>query len=269
MAAAATASAPPAAAALRVERGLAYQGKGKPTLDVYRPARSGGRLPGVMVVHGGTWRHGDGGKMRRFARRIARAGFVVFDVGYTYATKARGAFPRQPDDLRRALRWIRARAARFKVDAQRIGAFGSSSGAHLVALIATKGRGSLDAGARVRAAVTWSAPFDFTRLRRHKLSGAIRHFLGCATRRCTKRLRAASPLRYVTADDPAMLVVNSRDELMPLGQPRRMVNRLNAAGVEAKLALVPGSRHGAKYADRQLDPTIAYLREQLAGAEAP
>ena len=256
-------------AGVTIERGIAYQGKAGPTLRVYRPDGIDGPAPAVIVVHGGTWQHGDEGKMHRFAKRIARAGFVVFKVGYTYATRRKGAWPRQLDDVKRGVRWVRRNAGRYGVDTSRIGAFGSSSGAHIVALLATKSRGgSLERGARVRAAVTWSAFFDLPRMRGHRFFNAIRTFLGCRERRCGRKLRRASPIRHVSADDPAMLIVNARAELAPLSQPRRMARKLRAKGVEARLELVRGRKHGARNADQALGPTIAYLRTQLGTASA-
>lgn len=249
---------------LTVEYRVPYQGKGEPTLNIYRPENMRGPAPAVVAVHGGTWRHGDGGKMHRFAQEIARSGFVVFKVRYTYATKKRGAWPRQLDDVQEAVRWIRANAERLEVDRRRIGAFGSSSGAHIVGLLATKARGGLERGARVRAAVTWSAGFDFLRLRRHPISGPIHFFLGCKKSKCGRKLRKASPIRHVSRDDPPMLIMNARDELMPLAQPRRMASKLRSKGVDARLTFVSGNRHAAKNARKQLPITIDYLREQLA-----
>lgn len=248
---------------ITVERKVSYQGEGEPTLNIYRPRNLTGPAPAVVTVHGGTWRHGDGGKMHRFSKEIARHGFVVFKVRYTYATKRRGAFPRQLEDVKNAVRWIRANAERLDVDERRIGAFGSSSGAHIVALLATKARGSLESGARVSTAVTWSAGFDFTQLRRHPISRAIHFFLGCKKRECDRKLRNASPLRHVSSDDTPMLMMNARDELMPLSQPRQMAARLRAAGVDARLKFVSGRKHAAKNAAKQLPITIDYLREQL------
>ena len=256
-------------AAVAVERGIAYQGGGGPTLRVYRPTEAEGPVPAVIAVHGGTWQHGDEGKMHEFAKRIAReTGFVVFKVGYTYASRKQGAWPRQLKDVKDGVRWVRRNADRYGVDKRRLAAFGSSSGAHIVALLATKNRGgSLERGPRVRAAVTWSAFFDLPLMRGHEFFNAIRTFLGCrdgrSFRPCGRRLRRASPIRHVSRDDPAMLIVNARRELAPLSQPRRMARKLRSRGVEARLEIVRGRKHGARNADQALGPTIDYLTEVL------
>ena len=249
-------------AAIRVERGIAYQGTDKPKLTVYRPRGLAGRAPAVMAVHGGTWTHGDGGKMHGFAKAIARHGFVVFKVGYTYATRKRAGFPRQRIELRRAIRWMRAHARRFRIDPSRIGALGSSSGAHLVALTAMYGRAPLTRGARVKAAVVWSAPLNLTRLRKGWLARAIRKFVGCQ-RWCKRTLRRASPIHHVSRGDPALLMFNGDRELLPLSQPRSMATKLRAARVPHRVSIIGSHRHGAKNADVLLAPSIGYLREQL------
>jgi acetyl esterase/lipase len=252
-------------AGVAVERGIHYQGKDGPRLRVYRPADARRPAPAVIAVHGGTWQHGDKGRMHEFAKQIAReTGFVVVKVGYTYASRKRGAWPRQLNDVKDGVRWVRRHAGEYGIDKRRIAAFGSSSGAHIVALLATASRGgSLDRGARVRAAVTWSAFFDLPRMRGHHFFNAIRTFLGCRERPCGRRLRKASPIRHVTRDDPPMLVVNARRELAPLSQPRRMMRKLRSRGIEARLRIVHGRKHGARNASQALGPTVDYLAEVL------
>jgi acetyl esterase/lipase len=145
---------------IRVWQDLRYAGTSRAKLDVYRPAQRVGRLPGVLVVHGGAWRDGDKARMGAVSRRIARSGLIAFSVNYSLARGSRPGFPAQPRQLRQAVRWIRRSSDRFELDPRRIGAMGSSAGGHLVSLLGTDGRGSLRTGARVRAVATWSAPLD-------------------------------------------------------------------------------------------------------------
>lgn len=260
-------AAPSAAAgpqAGEVRREVRYGASGQMLLDIHRPPGHTGPRPAVLMVHGGAWRAGDKRRMESLSRAIARAGFVAVGVNYTLATRRRAGFPLQVRQLRAAVRWVRRHAPRVGVERRRIGAFGISAGGHLAALLALDARGPLGVGDRLRAVVTWSAPLDLGSLRDHALAPAVDTFLGCVARPCARRrIAAASPHAHATGDDPAMLLVSSRRELVPIGQARGMAAALASAGVPHRLQVLPGSEHGRVYADRAIAPTIAFLRRQL------
>jgi acetyl esterase len=249
---------------LLVDRNLRYGGSERAVLDVYR---AGGRdrtgVAGVLVVHGGGWRFGDKRRMAGIARALARAGFVAFNVNYSLATPSRPGFPTQLKELGAALRWIGRHAPRYGVDPRRLAALGSSAGAHLAALLGTSGTGFSRNVPRLRAVVSWSAPFDLASLDQQALAPAVESFLGCGVGACAQRRGAASPLTHVTAGDPAMLIVASEAELVPVVQAHRMAARLRAVGVPHRLWVRSGTAHGIDYADVALAPSAAFLRRRL------
>lgn len=245
----------------RLDSDVRYLGPGGPTLDVHRPIVSAGRAPAVLVVHGGAWNGGDKLALTNASRSLAAAGFVAVNVNYTLATPGRPGYPRQVDELRAAVRWVRRRARSLGVDPRRIGALGSSAGAHLISLLATTGRGPLTRGSRLGAVVAWSPPTDLARLRQRYLRVRIAGFLGC--RLCARRSAAASPLTHVTPDDPPMMIVNSRRELIPTSQARRMAGRLRAAGVPSRLWVLPGTLHAPRYSPTTLGPAVRFLSRRL------
>jgi acetyl esterase len=235
-----------------------------PTLDIYRRVGDSVPRPAVLVVHGGGWSGGGKGRAAPVARALARAGIVAVNLGYTLAAPGFAGYPRQPAELRAAVRWIRRNASRLGVDPRRIGAFGSSAGGHLAALLATRGRGPLETGARVAAVATWSAPLDLAPLATHRLLGpAATKLLGCALASCPDRWRDASPLTHVTPDDPPFLLFNSAREMVPASQAERMSARLAAAAVPHEPRLLAGHAHAREYAERALAPTVAFLRREL------
>ena len=252
----------PVRSAIAVERGLAYGAGAWTALDVYRRADAGLR-PAVIVLHGGGWRGGTRGHTAPLSEALARAGFVAVNVDYTLSTLWRPGFPRQLREVRSAVRFVRRNAARLGVDPRRIGAIGSSAGAHLSALLGTVGRGSLGVGARVRAAVLWSAPLDLLALDRHPLHGIVDQLVGCVPRACAGRRLDASPTHHVSPDDAPMLIVNSERELVPASQARRMAARMTRAGVRNRLWLLPGGGHARDYEHVMLGPSIAFLRRNL------
>ncbi|NLT05332.1 MAG: alpha/beta hydrolase [Solirubrobacterales bacterium] len=256
------ATVPPATgAALRerppaVLRDVPYLGGRGPLLDVHRPAGAGGRRAAVIVVHGGAWSAGDKAAIGHVARAVAAAGMVAINVNYTLVAPGRPGYPRQTAELAAAVAWVRANAHRIGVDPDRIGALGSSAGGHLLALLATSRR------SRLGALVTWSAPFDLgTQRLRRRLRAKIAGYLGCSP--CPRRAAAASPLTHAGAGDPPLLIVNSRRELIPADQARRMAARLRLAGAPRQLLLVPGRLHAPHYSPAVLDTSLEFLARRL------
>jgi len=231
----------------------------------------------VILVHGGAWKHGDKTDMAPLARRLARDGYVAVAVNYRLTSVAR--WPAQRVDVLRALRAVRHRAAALGVDTARIGMLGSSAGGHLALDAGTLG----DGRRRVRAVVAWSPPVDLAALVRAGAPGCRRgcttpalagtthrDLLGCAPRACPARYADASPVTHVSPDDAPTLVVNSRDELIPLAQLRALDRALTRAGVRHRTLVLPGHAHALRYAHRAWRTSEAWLRRFLGpGVASP
>ena len=252
----------PLPAGVEVLRDRPYAQPDGPRLDAYVHRGAGAPRPALVVVHGGSWMSGDKENMERVAAAAADRGLAVFNVNYTLAAPGHPGFPVQHRELARAVRWIRWHADRLNVDPARIGVLGTSAGGHLAALLATHAHGRLDAGSRVAAAVTWSAPTALDGLRGWTAL-AVRNFVGCLARDCDERTVAASPVTHVTSDDPPMLILNSRREVVPVGQARALARELGRAGVRHRLRLLPGDLHGRQYAGRVLDASLRFLVRRL------
>ena len=258
----------------RIERNVPYRqvGGATLTLDAYLPAPAISRRAAIIFVHGGGWRAGDKSAFAPgepvfapTALRFARLGFAVFSIDYRLAPAA--PFSAAASDVSFAVRWVRGHAANFDIVPRRIGIFGVSAGGNLAALVATEGRGSLDRGARVRAAVSWSGPMDLA-LFDTELGGPARHpfvesYLACRPTRCPSRYTSASPVNHVDRSDPPMLIANSRHEIVPLGQAEEMARRLTNAHVPHELVVVSGSRHAADYEAEVWGATVRFLLHYL------
>lgn len=229
--------------------------------DVYRPRWTARSSAALVVVHGGGWRSGNKESWRDLSMQLAAAGFLVVAIDYREATATYPGFPNQVEELEQAVTWLRGNARAWHVDPARVGALGSSSGANLVAMLAFDGAGPLTSGARIKAAVTWSAPLDLTV--QPWLSGPADFYVGCHTA-CTAKLVAASPMNYVSKGDTPIAMFNSADEAVPLAQVRQTAERLGADRVPYQLTVYPGSAHGTSYAQRAMPATIAFLTSQLS-----
>lgn len=253
-----------ATAEVQVRRDVEYgTANGKPLLlDAYVPSGGGRARPAIVMIHGGGWRVGDKGSWAPEAGRLAERGWVAFSVNYRLDEPS--PFPAEVDDVQAAVHWVRSHAGEYGVDPARIGALGESAGGHLAAMLATLGSGALDDGARVRVGAAWSPPVDLTALARSRGDEWANRLMGCTLATCPDRLAEASPITHVDASDAPLYLVNSTDELVPLSQSEAMAERLERAGVDHRLDVLPGNRHALDFREDAWAPTLAFLEEHLA-----
>ena len=106
-------------------------------LDLYLPPNAEPPLPLLVFIHGGAWMAGD--KRNDYAAGVVPLfvgeGYAVASINYRLSTEA--VFPAQLLDVKAAIRWLRANAAAYGIDPDRIAAAGESAGAHLAALLGT------------------------------------------------------------------------------------------------------------------------------------
>jgi acetyl esterase/lipase len=260
-------------------------------VDIYMPAKRGGAKPLVLYIHGGGWvgghtRHaGAMGDFPAALAKLAGEGFVVASLEYRLADEAR--FPAALQDARAALRYLKGNAGRFGIDPARSGVWGGSAGGHLSALAALScGVSGLDpAGTKadpgsecVQAAVIWYGVFDFAALAAGRPGGtdpAGGRLLGCQV--CTAENYApASPVTYIDAKDPPMLLIHGEgDRTVPVAQSRIAEARLRAAAVPVESIYIPGVDHsfiGATAAEtrtatlRAVNATFDFFHAKLDGA---
>lgn len=249
-------------------------------MDVLRPdVPPHPERPAVIWVHGGGWR---GGVRNPHPNgMLARCGFVTASISYRLSQDA--VFPAQIHDVKAAIRFLRANAARWGIDPERIGIWGHSAGGHLAALAAVSGGmpalegdgGSPDESSLVQAAVPMSPPTDFL-VDWYEGSGFPPHEEGMsavidlmggldlADPDLAERARLASPTLLATADAPPMLVVHGTlDDLVPVSQARNLVTRLLELGVDASLLEFPEIDHSQESLLGPEDGTISPVRRAV------
>ncbi|TAM33183.1 MAG: alpha/beta hydrolase [Nevskiaceae bacterium] len=247
-------------ATYRVLRDLSYTPRGWPqTLkaDVYLPDTPGLR-PALLLIHGGGWAQAEGRKsMAGIARGFAERGYVVVNLNYRVLPDWH--FPAPLEDLRIALKALRAQADEYRVDPERIGAFGYSAGGHLAALLGAVGESP---ETRLRAVVAGGAPAD---LRRYPEQPAVLNFLGGQLSLLPERVAAASPALNIDAGDPPVFLYHgARDELVPLADAQAYHRALLAAGVRSELYVVPGGDHARSATELgAMLAAVEFLRREL------
>jgi acetyl esterase/lipase len=245
-------------------------------LDIYSRGTAKNR-PAIVLLHGGQWVFGDKRQFEPEGRRIAAMGWVAISVNY----RLTGAlWPGEYDDVRQALRWLVASSESLGVDPHRIVMLGASSGAHLAALVATKGRGIAAPGVKIKAAALWSAPLDLTSRpgdspRAHLPRAIVERFIGCREADCPDKYRDASPVTHAGASSAPLYIANSTNEVIPAAPARSMAAALARYGIPYRLRLLPGTTHGLTadcsvqpcargYEELVWDETFAFLRTMLA-----
>ena len=242
-------------------------------LDVYQPAEPGAKLrPAIVLIHGGGWTSLDKSTMRTMGRFLARFGFVAFSVDYRLFQAQGNRWPAQLDDVQRAVRWIRANAAAYGVNPQRIGAFGHSAGAQLAALLGMEDtRDNSDStlaaySSRVQAVVDVSGPIDFTLDHDAEGSQFLSDFLGAEYAKHPEVWRDASPaFRVSKGDAPFLIVHGTDDQNVSIAQAQELFDKLQAAGVPASFVKVDeGHTFRTPEARRQLAvETLAFFDRYL------
>lgn len=227
----------------------------------------------IVVVHGGSWARGDKADIawRAVCQWLASAGYVAFSVDYRLAPKH--IFPAAFDDVSLAVRWLRepAQVDRFQIDPDRIGAFGGSAGANLVALLGTEGSGSLTTGSRVAAVAELSGPIDLTGLATTDDFVPVQlEYLGCPSEEDCPNAVAASPFYQIDPTDPPFFVGHSSAERIPLAQAEIFVAGLRAAGVSVDFVTVEGTLHSIAMLDADLKKRIVeFFDEHIGTPDAP
>lgn len=254
------------AGGIEVIRDVTYSDDGEDSgerhlADVYVPPGDG-PFPGVLMVHGGAWTHGDKAHMLRHARVVAGAGYTVASINYRLAPKHH--FPAQIDDCRTALRWLRANAKKYKIDPGRISGYGYSAGAHLVCLLGTASEGK---DARLQCVIAGGSPCDFRKIPENL--DWLSYWLGGTRAEKPEAYRLASPAAFVTADDPPTFFFHGeKDRLVPLTGPRAMSRQLQRVDVKSELMVLDGSGHiGAFLAKSPPHEAVKFLDVVLKGKE--
>jgi len=138
--AAAQAQTPPSTYAVSTQAKIEYAQHDGVTLtgDLYLP-KGLDKAPLVIAVHGGGWQAGAPITYRHWGTFLAKNGFAVFAVSYRLSKPGAKTFPGAVYDVKAAVQFARANAARLGIDPDRIGLMGDSAGGHLTALVALAG----------------------------------------------------------------------------------------------------------------------------------
>ncbi|MDB5347329.1 MAG: axeA [Schlesneria sp.] len=241
------------------------------TLDVFTPKQNANGAAIVWVVSGGWYSGHDAVNAGAIGEYLKR-GYTVFAV--VHGSQPKYTIPEVLEDMHRAVRFIRSRAAEYKIDPDRIGITGGSAGGHLSLMQGTAGTlGNPDAkdpvdkfSSRVQAVACFFPPTDFLNYGKpdenalgrgvlkdfkapfdfHEFDGKTRAFVPITDEaRILTIGKIISPINHVTSDDPPTLIVHGdADFLVPIQQAEIIITKLKEANVPAELVVKKGAAHG-------------------------
>ncbi|MCX7886472.1 MAG: alpha/beta hydrolase [Verrucomicrobiae bacterium] len=238
---------------VKLLRDIPYVASGheRQRLDLYLPDKSEGLLPVIVWIHGGAWKTGS--KEKCPAVWLVTKGYAVASINYRLSQHA--PFPAQLQDCKAAIRWLRANAATYSLDPERIGAWGASAGGHLAAMLGVTGGivelegtgGNREQSSRVQCVVDWFGRADMTMASSQndpEVTAAVSQLLGCPVDENREKAIRASPLYYVNNHAPPFLIMHGdQDKRVPLKQSELLTEALKKAGVEVTLHVVRGAGH--------------------------
>lgn len=242
-------------------------------LDIAMPKEGQGPFPAVVCVHGGAWRMGSRKDLRDWIEYLAGQGYVAASISYRLVPDSK--WPAQIEDCKTAVRFLRANAAKYRINPEKVGALGYSAGGHLVCLLGTTdakhgfdGPELSEQSSKVQAVVSYFGPTDlsFYGTDETAQNAVFQPMLGCRFKDKPEAYEKASPICYVCKEAPPFLFLHgTADKLVPIEQSRQMAAKLKDAGASARLIEVPDGDHGwgGKDATHTTRETVKFLAEHL------
>ena len=230
------------------------------------------KMPAIIFVTGGGFISANRARMPQLRMFLAENNFVVGSINYRTAPNSK--FPAPIEDVKSAIRFLKANAARFNVDAEKVFVIGDSAGGYLTAFAAvTNGDKIFNVGAnlnqssKILAAVDLYGISDPARIaenfpeivqKAYNLPGAIAsmfvngvpYFTGTGGG-ILENLDAAAkanPINYITKNSAPMLLMHgTADNIVSPAQTDLLFQALKNAGVEAERYIIPNANHSDDY----------------------
>lgn len=275
-------SATPAPAPVAL-RNVAYvaDGHARQKLDLFMPPGLSSPAPLLVWIHGGAWK--EGSKENCPAVGMVAKGWVVASLNYRLSQHA--VFPAQIEDCKAALRFLRAHAADYHIDQDRVAVWGASAGGHLALLLGVTAKtrefdvgGHLDQSSAVSCVINWFGPADFLRwghvpeARAANKDEVLAKLLGGPPEEKRDLARKASPVTWVDRHSaPTLTMHGDADPLVPVLQSKDLAAAFKAAGVPHILKIYPGQGHGGPrfHDDAARDLMLAFVEQHTPPAQAP
>ena len=232
---------------------------------VYVPDKPG-VYPTILDIHGGGWSARQVENDKPMMGRLATRGFVTALVSYRLSTEAK--YPAALSDCKAAVRFLRANAVKFKIDAERIGVMGGSAGGHLSGLLAmTSGKPEFEGdgpyreySSAVKACIVMASTMDLYETSKANTSTNAIQFFGVKCSENPELYKQVSPITHVSAKSPPTLFIEGEKDTLKVGRAE-MQAKFKAAGVETGLFTLKDAPHPFWMRQPWLDETVEHATE--------
>jgi len=239
---------------------------GTQKLDIFLPAGKG-PFPLVINIHGGAFKFGDKGMVDPLlGKALLEHGYAIASIDYRMSREAK--FPAAVLDAKAAVRYLRANAAKYGLDPNKIVAFGQSAGANIAAMLGTTSGqtefddpnlGNAGVSSDVQAVIDWFGPTDFSKMdEQAKAQGCSAQeqshnaadspeseYLGKPVQQAGDLVTKANPITYIGKNVPPFLIQNGENDCtVPVAQSKLLADALKAAGAAVQYDLLKGVGHG-------------------------
>jgi acetyl esterase/lipase len=249
----------------------------KHLLDIYLPANTQGKLPLVILIHGGGWwandKYADLGYMKKTIAELVSQGFALVSIDYRWSTQA--IFPAQIQDCNRAVSFLYDNADEYGFDKKRFAVLGWSAGGHLASLLGLAKNNKVanfympntSKSFKIKAVVDFYGPSELIMLPKNddeKSPESI--LLGATPLNRPDLAKIASPVTYVDKNDPPFLIIHGeKDDMVSPKQSTLLNSWLNTEGVQNELIIVKDAPHyGTMFdVDDVRNKVIDFLKKQL------
>lgn len=260
-------------------------------LDIYLPDSCLTKYKVVVLIYGSAWFANNMKQMafQAMGKPLLDAGFAVVSINHRSSGDAK--FPAQINDVKAALRFIRAHAGEYKFDTSFVGITGFSSGGHLSSLAGTTngvrkykvGDTEMDIegdlgdctsySSRVDAVVDWFGPIDMTRMENCSTTKGADSpeaaLIGGVPSEHLDALALLNPMTYIDENDPEFLVIHGdADPVVPYCQSVFFTDALKAKGLLDDFISVPQGQHGpVTFNEQTFNRMVEFFKKQSAKNE--
>lgn len=254
-------------------------------MDIYLPEGEGS-FPVVVLIHGGAFKMGDKKMETSNAEALVAKGYAAASINYRLSDEA--IFPAQIHDCKAAVRFLRANAAKYHLNPDKIGSWGASAGGNLSALLGTssgvaelegKELGNAGFSSKVIASVDWFGPINFLSmdseakalgfsLNTNSATSPESQLIGKAIQSVPELVKKANSAEYITPDDAAFFIqTGSMDRNIPYTQSRNFYEAVKKVLGNEKVSfeLLEGAGHGGPQfsALSNIEKMIAFFDKYL------
>lgn len=256
--------------------------QGNQCLDIYIPnINATGKLPVVVYIHGGSWMHGSKDEptksvwARAMLTDLLKNGYAVVSINYRLVNDSITViYPEPLADCKDAVKWVKANAEKYKLDANRVAVMGSSAGAHLALMTAYSPDGIAMGDAvlrnydsKVKCVVDIYGPTDLSNILQSRLPSAAISFASLLMKKSVFKMRSTllwsftgesafhpirrtrecllySPMTYVRDAVPTIVFHGTKDMIVPYKHTTRLENAMRKNNKEIEVHPVEGENHG-------------------------